>query len=117
MYYIADATYQLGMDEDLSISNSNKENTGSLTHMFYGNGEHSTYWNFIKPISYFVDFDYKRIMRCRGQILTPSPYVEKEYEYNTPHVDHFMDEDFMSLIYYINNSDGDTFLFEENHRD
>jgi hypothetical protein len=117
MYYIEDATYQLGMDEDLSISNSNKENTGSLTHMFYGNGEQSTWWNFVKPISYFVDFDYKRIMRCRGQILTPRPYVEKEYEYNTPHVDHFMDEDFMSLIYYINNSDGDTFLFKENHRD
>ena len=28
-----------------------------------------------------------------------------------------MDNDFISLIYYINDSDGDTFLFEENHRD
>mgnify|MGYP003655030147 FL=1 len=117
LYYIKDATYQLGMDDSLLISNSNKINTGSFTHMFYDNGEPSTFWNFIKPISYFVDFDYKRIMRCRGSVLMPRPDVKKEYEYNTPHVDHFMDGDFISLIYYVNDSDGDTFLFEESNKD
>ena len=56
-------------------------------------------------------------MRCRGSVLMPRPDVKKEYEYNTPHVDHFMDGDFISLIYYVNDSDGDTFLFEESNKD
>ena len=69
LYYITDATYQLGMDDSLLISNSNKINTGSFTHMFYDNGEPSTFWNFIKPISYFVDFDSAFVCCCFRMLL------------------------------------------------
>jgi len=68
----------------------------------------------ILPILYFLEdklkinvHEVKRI-RLRKTLQTAN---HNENKYNPPHIDLNDAEEFYSLVYYVNDSDGDTFLF------
>ena len=52
------------------------------------------------------------LTRCKANLQTKLLDFEKD-NYNTPHVDRT--EEHLVLLYYVNDSDGDTFLFDEHN--
>lgn len=69
-------------------------------------GEIERYFN--NPIEY--------IFRIKISCLNRNILSFGKDNYNTPHVDtDVVEPDFISLIYYINNCDGDTFIFNEKY--
>ena len=75
--------------------------------------------NYVNPLIKLAftkaNIKYNKVVRAKFNILTKDPNFKKE-NYNTPHID--IEEDpgtykFYSMIYYVNNSDGDTVFFDE----
>lgn len=74
------------------------------------------YINFLRPLCYAVqdrvpDIKLNNIFRCKANILVQQRDALKDH-YNIPHYD-YAKADAWSLIYYIDDSDGDTFIFNE----
>jgi hypothetical protein len=72
-------------------------------------------FEFIKPMFYILldrsGMDFEGIVRLKANILLQNPLATTE-NYNIPHQDSD-DIKCYSMIYYCNDSDGDTFLFNE----
>ena len=79
-------------------------------------------WNVIEPISYFLSekfgFVYKHVIRCRMGFHVPVVGAIAGH-FNAPHIDQAMVDPAMTLtaLYYPFDSDGDTIIFNENHKD
>jgi len=65
--------------------------------------------DFIISIEKHFKLKVNEIIRCRAMYM--SPYKKKENSYNGPHID--FPDPHKTLIYYVNDSDGDTYFFEE----
>lgn len=88
-----------------------------FTHMMYSNygGIQSQFYSIITP---FIDLLGKRVgedlkdslVRAKANLLTRHSYPDDHY--NIPHVD-LAGLKSKSLLYYVNSSDGDTFIFNE----
>jgi hypothetical protein len=67
----------------------------------------------VLPILWFFEketgLQIKNIMRIKANCLTRDGF---EVKYNSPHIDIY-EKGYTSLIYYINDSDGDTILFDK----
>jgi hypothetical protein len=78
----------------------------------------SNFWHDVKPIMYFFEketgFKIKTVKRVKANLTTRLNLSKKEYE-NTWHID--MDKNpgkkYISMVYYVIDSDGDTILFNE----
>ena len=72
---------------------------------------------FIKPLVYAIEeasgIEMEKLLRIRIGFLTKTD--EPEYDYNTPHVDFLMPH--YTACYYVNDSDGDTILFDKTLND
>ena len=90
-----------------------------FVHAFYQQGERRlAFFDLVFPMFYFMEdktgVALKSVERMKANLL-----VQKAHEdgtYNTPHID-IPDAGFKSLLYYVKDSDGDTFLFNETFRD
>lgn len=65
--------------------------------------------DFMISIEKHYKIKVSQIIKCRAVYM--SPYNKKENTYNQPHIDFY--EPHKTLIYYVNDSDGDTYFFEE----
>lgn len=100
--YIEDVTY-----------NGYGNNSG-LVHSVYDFGRSpSDYLSFIKPLVYsleeVVDKKIEKLLRIRIGFLTPR--ADFNFKHNTPHVDFLYPH--YTACYYINDSDGDTIMFDQ----
>jgi hypothetical protein len=100
-----------------------------MVHTFYFNGtSQSNYFSLIRPL--LVSFEDKtgvdttRIHRIKANLL-PQNLKFDHSKYTTPHTDEFLTNEsgqskYKTLLYYVNNADGDTTFFNEtfkhNHR-
>jgi hypothetical protein len=57
-------------------------------------------------------FKVNRFLRMKANLLTQCSFSNDDF-YNTPHLDRTDGEKFFTAIYYVNNSDGDTFFFDK----
>ena len=97
------------------------KDTSQLVHVFWANprefqNDHvSQYWGLVKPILYFVrdkcDIEYKTIIRVKANLLIPQLNFTED-DFNLPHVDHADKKNYLNIIYFVNDSDGDTFIFD-----
>ena len=97
------------------------KDTSQLVHVFwtnpktFQNHQISQFWELVRPILYFVrdkcDIDYRTIIRVKANLLIPQPNFTKD-DFNLPHVDHAGTENYLNIIYFVNESDGDTFIFD-----
>ena len=97
------------------------KDTSQLVHVFWANprefqNDHvSQYWGLVKPILYFVrdkcDIEYKTIIRVKANLLIPQLNFTED-DFNLPHVDHADRKNYLNIIYFVNDSDGDTFIFD-----
>lgn len=76
---------------------------------------HSELFSLVLPIVWFLEkasgLELVNVLRMKANCLTRDGEGD---HYNPPHVD-VVDSGYYSLIYYVNDSDGDTVLFNEFH--
>lgn len=93
--------------------------TSQFVHRFLADGEPvSNYYPLVYPFLYFMSIhncEVSRFWRCKSNMTLPITVPEGTHTY--PHTD--LDENVkgVSLIYYANDSDGDTIFFEESSKD
>jgi hypothetical protein len=90
-----------------------------LVHAMYLEGQkRSPFFDVIFPFFYFLEektgIKLGVIERIKANMLLKSTAAEDMY--NTPHID-VPDPGYKSLLYYVTDSDGDTFVFNEAWRD
>jgi hypothetical protein len=94
---------------------------GQLTcpffHSDYPNFKFADYFLFLRPMSLIIqdklpEIEIKKYLRVKFNMLHK---VDTKYEkmYNTPHPDDSETDTSFSMVYYVNDSDGDTVLFNE----
>jgi hypothetical protein len=86
-----------------------------LVHALYLEGaRRSQFFDVVFPFFYFLEektgIKLGAIERIKANMLLKSDMPDDKY--NTPHID-VPDAGFKSLLYYVKDSDGDTFLFNE----
>lgn len=112
-WYYSDSTIHKG--NNTLPSHPDIRDSSQFVHLaLWPDQENSWIWNVIKPVLYFFEKEtgtkIKDTQRCKINLLQPS----KNYQPNTFHPPHNDGEDNQySLIYYVNDSDGDTYFFNE----
>ena len=99
-----------------AFDQTNVVETPGLLHNFCENGSVSSNYSqyFIEILQYIemaVDVKIDKLFRIRGRLSLRHPGNENTH--NGVHIDYHMDEDFYSMIYYVNDSDGDTVIFDK----
>ncbi len=98
------------------LNDSNTVDRGQLTHLTYQHGnEYSKFTLLALPILHVccaqAGIQYNSLIRIKFNLLTQtSGFTENNY--NVPHFD-YPEDDGKVLLYYINDSDGDTWVFNE----
>src|SRR5580692_2447390 len=90
-----------------------------LVHALYLEGaRRSPFFDIVFPFFYFLEdktgIRLDAVERIKANMLLKS--AEPDDRYNTPHID-VPDAGYKSLLYYVKDSDGDTFFFNETFRD
>lgn len=107
-----------------SIVDKNIKETSQFVHFFMiDTGEFycSDYWERLKPMFWlFADktnIDYKKIVRCKANLILKDKDF-KMGQYNFPHTDINEDngKEYITALYYLIDSDGPTYVFDENLR-
>lgn len=100
------------------VTNKSYGSNSGFVHIASDFGKEPSDWfPFIKPIVYSIEeaagHRIHQLLRIRVGLLTKT--TEAEYDYNTPHVDFLMPH--VTACYYVNDSDGDTVLFDQTLQD
>ena len=104
-------TVPLEVKQVVSESNSfDLYETGQFIHLLYDQQPLSPYWNLVEPIINNLDKDIVEIGRIKANLLTQNNSGKAII--NCPHVDRDR-EGWHSMIYYVNDSDGDTVMFDK----
>lgn len=61
-----------------------------------------------------LDMDAVELLRCKAN-FQPRHYNRSDGAHNLPHVD-FQDEEHNVLLFYLNNSDGDTYFYDDDNK-
>ena len=118
-YFIEEITHASG--SDVTPYKNSRTSTG-FVHMILDNlgDNRSGYVNLFKPICYFIadkaGIEFTRIIRMRTAMLLPQRNYTKN-NFNGAHIDHPDMSNFVNALFYVNDSDGDTFIFNESHND
>lgn len=109
-HYLEDTTYERATKPSIS--------TPGFTHLLFSNdGKQSEYFNLFKPVfengCAAVGLKPISVMRFRLGFLLKTRYnlPHQPYVYNEPHVD--FEVDHYTALYYVNDADGDTVLFNQ----
>lgn len=86
-----------------------------MHHVFLdSDGSTSSHFTLIQPLVWFVEkhlnINIISLNRIKANLLLPGRSTLDNY--NIPHIDHPRD-DHISMVYYVNNSDGDTRIFDK----
>ena len=90
-----------------------------FVHAFYQQGERRlAFFDLVFPMFYFMEdktgVELAAVERMKANLLVQK-HIE-EGRYNAPHID-IAERGHKSLLYYVKDSDGDTFLFNETQQD
>ena len=102
--------------DEFIANDPNIVETNAFSHMFYYNTiKESAYCDLVRPALYFVDektdLTITSIERMRAVYAPRDKLLEGKY--NVPHLD--MKKPHMTMIYYLNDSDGGTILFKDKY--
>tara|TARA_Y100000114_G_scaffold76580_1_gene70270 strand:- start:2642 stop:3241 length:600 start_codon:yes stop_codon:yes gene_type:complete len=108
----------IGYDEKSIKSYGTKflDNIGFSHSLIMDGNVDSNYWFLFKPILYFLSQEIKlpvvNVIRARLRLTFQHP-ERKNFIFNKPHVDLPNYDNYKTLILYLNDSDGDTFIFDK----
>ena len=91
-----------------------ENNLSGFNHFFYEKGEaQSPYFQLVYPLVLTLTsqtgVSFNRLIRMRANLTMPNK--ASTLEHHMPHIDSFFPH--WNAIYYVNDSDGDTFIFNE----
>lgn len=100
------------------VTNKNYGSNSGLTHLAFNFGnEPSDWFPFIMPLVYSITeaagHTLEKLLRIRVGCLTQTH--DTSYMHNTPHLDFTMPH--YTACYYVNDSDGDTIVFDQTMQD
>tara|TARA_R110000824_G_scaffold397215_1_gene599734 strand:+ start:1369 stop:2022 length:654 start_codon:yes stop_codon:yes gene_type:complete len=107
------------------IVDKNIKETSQFVHFFMmdtGTFNCSDYWERLKPMFWLLadkaNVDYKRIVRCKANLILREDGFQRG-QYNFPHTDinEINGKEYTTALYYLIDSDGPTYIFDENLRD
>lgn len=91
-----------------------------FTHYAMLNGQQTNIFQGIRPMIYFAEkrlgWTITKVGRIKLNCTTRNGPNFTSNNYNIPHIDSPLDNLF-TLLYYVNDSDGDTFMFNEVHKE
>ena len=107
--------YKVTVDNDNIFNTNVSKDTAQFVHIFSFDGNNSTFLNHVSPLYNklidLLDSEYF-LVRCKANLnFQDESYLENHYY--TPHIDND-DSSGISAIYYVNDSDVDTYFFNEN---
>ena len=88
------------------------DDTFQFTHSLLLEGEYSRYYPEFVPLFCSIPFSIEKMLRVKINMTFKSKIMETK-KFSAPHKDFPDLEDYYSAIYYVNDSDGDTFIFNE----
>ena len=110
-----DVTSNVGCNYD--VHDKNIIETPQFTSTFASQEEGITsplYMEIVQPLLWMLEKDtgleLEHIVRVKANLLTQTAH--EAHNYHIPHVDHGSDR-CLSMVYYVNDSDGDTRLFDK----
>lgn len=111
-YYTESAS---GIGSNYDIDDKNILDSSQFVHMIVDeNAKQSSLAELVHPVLWFLEqrtgIKPKSIERIKANLQTPSK--AEPHHYNPPHID-VAEPSGMSLLYYINDADGDTMLFDK----
>jgi len=121
-YSYVSKTVQKVDSTDLIYQDENTYDCGQLSSLIVApqcRTQYEWYFNFIKPLIYSVEdavseLYFEGVNRIKFNLLLSNKEFPENH-YNIPHQDEINEH--YSLIYYLNDSDGDTYLFNEFYED
>ena len=104
---------------DIMNKDARSYDSDQFVHALYQQGERrSQFFDIVFPMFYFMEdktgVALAAVERIKANLLVQKP--REEGTYNTPHID-IAEPGHKSLLYYVKDSDGDTFLFNETQQD
>lgn len=116
-YYYCLDTVEYDMEQKL-FQDDKIIHQPQFVHLFYSeNGVNSSFFhpiiqNFLSSSYTFENYKFKRL---KVNLLTP-PLQKRKNCYHLPHFDSKNEED-ITVVYYVCDSDGDTFIFNESYNE
>ena len=110
--------YNYDYRKDIPTWNKNEvvDSFGLIHLAGVDNEANSPYFEMFLPVLYFVEekagVEIDQILRVRIRRTMKTPNTN-ENTYNTPHVDLIHDKPFLTFVYYVEESDGHTILFDK----
>jgi hypothetical protein len=118
-YFLEDITYKSSNDVKIYLENENAYS--GFSHYFYAENKIlNSDFHFVKSLLLYIkDFDISsyNFFNCRAFMQLPLIHKDKEYNHNHKHTDMSEKHKSISVIYYVNDSDGDTIFFGKNVND
>lgn len=113
-FYNPNISYTPEMNAKFREHDANiKEGDGFVSRLILDNNKVNGYGDLVKPVMYFVEDKFQmplnHIIRARAVMIYKNPTFGDFY--NVPHVDDT--DEHLTLIYFVNDSDGDTIIFNE----
>lgn len=104
------------LKSNIKYVDSNITDDVGFFHMAFDGNVTSPYYDFFRNILEFfaekADISIKKILRIRLR-YTHKGVNHDETKYAPPHVDLTTKESYHTLVYYVDNSDGDTIIFDK----
>jgi hypothetical protein len=119
-WYYRDNVSSQPNDPAVFINDPNIRLRDAFIHLFYDHNENivSEYSALVRPILYCVEertgLKVEKILRMRAVITYKDSQWNTEH-YLTPHVDDISPEHTHTLVYYVNDCDGDTTFYKERY--
>tara|TARA_B100001057_G_C22866467_1_gene956695 strand:+ start:2343 stop:2924 length:582 start_codon:yes stop_codon:yes gene_type:complete len=114
LYYMKDSIH-----EGLKFETDKIIRSPQFVHLLSGGGEiFSQHFDmmvgaFINQLETCFEFaNTPQPTRCKINLKLPVPNATEDH-YDAPHVDN--DKEHIAVIYYVNDTDGDTFIFDDDH--
>ncbi len=120
-YYVPSANFgfldnnQIDSNRKSLYNIPNAVDTPHFVHTLLSvNGEWSNYFPALIPVISAIPFTVKNLIRIKANITNQNANYNKD-SFGIPHTDIFDVPDYYTAIYYINDSDGDTYIFNEKY--